>query len=312
VSPAVPPVRLGNPDGTLVAEFLPGLGMVGSSLRHHGEELLGQRGGPEAYAERKSTFGIPLLYPWANRLSEWEYDQGGRRVHLDRSSRVLKADPDTGLPIHGALAATPYWEVIGGCADNGDSAVEVTLDYGAHPELMSVFPFAHRLSLRAALTEEALSLRLDVTATGQDRVPISFGFHPYLTLPGGRREDWELELPVRRQLALDDHGIPSGQRRELVPGALSGALGERTFDDSFDELAGEPPVFSLADARRRLELRFDEGYPFAQVFAPPGSTFIAFEPMTAAVNALRSGEGLRLLDPGQSFTARFTIAVSWR
>ncbi|HWD85282.1 MAG TPA: aldose 1-epimerase [Solirubrobacteraceae bacterium] len=305
-----PPVRLRSPDGALEAEFLPGLGMVGSSLRHHGEELLGQRGGPEAYAQRKSTFGIPLLYPWANRLSDWEYDQG-RHVDLDRSSTVLKADPDTGLPIHGALAATPYWE-LGGVGSGGCEGVEATLDYAAHPELMSVFPFAHRLGFRASVNDEELTVRLDVTATGQDRVPISFGFHPYLTLPGARREDWELGLPVRRQAVLDDHGIPSGEHVELRPGALSGVLGVRTFDDSFDELSGEPPVFSLADARRRIALRYDEGYPFAQVYAPEGSSFIAFEPMTAAVNALRTGGGLRLLEPAQTFTARFTISVSWR
>jgi galactose mutarotase-like enzyme len=304
-------VRLRSPDGALEAEFLPGLGMVGSSLRHHDEELLGQRGGPQAYAERRSTFGIPLLHPWANRLSDWEFDQCGRHVSLDRSSPVLKADADTGLPIHGALAASPYWELVDpGSAD--ESAAEATLDYAAHPELMSVFPFAHRLSFRASVTDQALSVRLDLTATGEDRVPISFGFHPYLTLPGGRRDDWELELPVLRQVSLDDHGIPDGYQEAVTPGALSGVLGSRTFDDNFDELSGEPPVFSLADARRRIQLCYDEGYPIAQVYAPEQSSFIAIEPMTAPVNALRTGQGLRLLEPGHTFTARFTISVSWR
>lgn len=310
------PVRLRSPGGSLEAEFLPGLGMVGSSLRHHDEELLGQRGGPQAYAERKSTFGIPLLHPWANRLSDWEYEQCGRHVRLDRASTVLKADPDTGLPIHGALAATPYWELAEAEADAGGdavkSAVEASLDYAAHPELMSVFPFAHRLSFRASVRDESLSVRLGVTATGEDRVPISFGFHPYLTLPGGRREDWELELPVLRRATLDDRGIPSGQHEDLTPGALSGVLGDRTFDGSFDRLSGRPPMFSLADARRRIELRYDEGYPIAQVYAPEDSGFIAFEPMTAPVDALRTGQGLRFLEPGQTFEAGFTISVSLR
>jgi hypothetical protein len=33
--------------GDLEATWRPGHGMVGASLRHRGEELLGQRGGPE-------------------------------------------------------------------------------------------------------------------------------------------------------------------------------------------------------------------------------------------------------------------------
>jgi hypothetical protein len=32
--------------------------------------------------------------------------------------------------------------------------------------------------------------------------------------------------------------------------------------------------------------------------------------MTAPANALRSGEGLRLIAPGERFTASFSIAVS--
>jgi galactose mutarotase-like enzyme len=303
------PVRLLSPDGTLQATFLPELGMVGSSLRHEGEELLGQRGGPEAYAERKSTFGIPLLHPWANRLSGWEYEQAGHRVHLDRAAAVLKADPDTGLPIHGALAACPYWEV-GDVGEDGTRAwVEATLDYGAHQELMEVFPFAHRLDFKASVRDGELSVRLTVTATGEDQVPIASGFHPYLTLPGGPRAAWELELPVRRRAILDQRGIPTGQHEDLEPRRLSGRLGQRTFDDSFDELSGAPPVLAVADARRRLEVRYEEGYPVAQVYAPDESTFIAFEPMAAPVDALRTGEGLRFARPGDPFSAHFTIGV---
>ena len=46
-----------------------------------------------------------------------------------------------------------------------------------------------------------------------------------------------------------------------------------------------------------------------QVFAPAGSQFICFEPMTAPTNALRSGVGLRRVMPGREFTAVFSIAV---
>ena len=61
---------------------MPDVGMVGRSLRHRGEEMLGQRGGLEAYAARGSSFGLPLLHPWANRL-----DGKCVEVELDRSAR---------------------------------------------------------------------------------------------------------------------------------------------------------------------------------------------------------------------------------
>jgi aldose 1-epimerase len=55
---------------------------------------------------------------------------------------------------------------------------------------------------------------------------------------------------------------------------------------------------------------FEENYPVAQVFAPEGEDFVCFEPMTAPTNALVSGDGLRRINPGAHFSARFSIRVS--
>ena len=303
-------VRLISPDGCLEATFLPGLGMVGSSLRHQGEELLGQRNGPEAYAERKSTFGIPLLHPWANRLGDWGYERESQTVSLDPGSPVLKRDPDTGLPIHGALAACPWWEIGETGTDQDRAWLEARLDYGSYDELLAVFPFAHRLRFQAWLTDAELSIRLTLVPTDPQSVPIAFGFHPYIALPGSRREEWEIALPVASRATLDDRGIPTGAQEQLEPGQLSGPLAERSFDDGFESLTGDPPVFAVADGRRRVEVRYSEGYPVAQVYAPRELELIAFEPMTAPVDALRSGRGLRTVAPEEEFSAQFSIAVT--
>src|SRR5215208_7254760 len=83
--------------------FAPSAGMVGYSLTHRGDELLGLRGGLSAYRERGSSFGIPLLHPWANRLAGTTYTAGGRRVELDPQRSPMHLDPN-GLPIDGVLA----------------------------------------------------------------------------------------------------------------------------------------------------------------------------------------------------------------
>jgi aldose 1-epimerase len=307
--PALPPgagaVTLTAPGGRLSATFLTGLGMVGSSLRHDGEELLAQRGGPEAYAQRGSTFGIPLLHPWANRLGAWSYEAAGRHVDLDRGSSVTRADKATGLPIHGLLAASRLWQV----ADQGSDHLTAELDFGARPELLAAFPFPHRLQMRMRTTADALRVELEVTPTADLPVPLSFGFHPYLSLPGSPRQSWRIEVPVARRALLDENGIPTGEDRPIRPGALDGPLADRTFDDSFDKLA-QPPVFSLSDERRRIRLSFEAGYTNTQLYAPEGSEFICCEPMTAPVDALRSGRGLRFAQPGASFTAAFVLTVT--
>ena len=302
-----PAVTLTAPAGGLSATFVPGLNMVCASMRAHGHELLGQRGGLAAYAQRGSTFGIPLLHPWANRLGAWDYEVQGRRVALAQGMPGVRADSATGLPIHGLLAASPWWKLTEMGGDGDASAVRAELDFGAHADLLAAFPFPHLLTLTAALSDSALTIALTVTPTGELGVPIAFGLHPYLALPGSARATWTIAAPVRRRVVLDERGIPTGATEDIEPGALDGALAERSFDDCFDQLGPSPPAFTVADGRTSVTVRLLEGYPVAQIYAPAGQELVCFEPMTAPVDALRSGVGLRLAQPGESFTALFAI-----
>src|SRR4030095_6386357 len=77
-----------SPDGTLEGTFVVGAGMVGSSLRHDGAELLDARGGVARYARAGSTMGIPLLHPWANRLDGFLYTVGGVGGRRGAASRA--------------------------------------------------------------------------------------------------------------------------------------------------------------------------------------------------------------------------------
>ena len=77
---------LSSDDADLQVSFAPELGILACSMLHAGEELLGQRSGLAAYARSGATMGIPLLYPWANRLGGFRYrfagsDRGDRRWH---------------------------------------------------------------------------------------------------------------------------------------------------------------------------------------------------------------------------------------
>jgi galactose mutarotase-like enzyme len=140
---------------------------------------------------------------------------------------------------------------------------------------------------------------------------VAFGFHPYLA-PGGPREQWQIELPPMCHLRLDPNQIPIDPDPTGAPGHGSSAqrfeLGEQEFDDGFDSVA-EPARFAVTAGERRLELELMHGYPCAQVYAPLSGHFICFEPMIAPANALRSGDGLRLLQPGERYRAGFSLGV---
>jgi aldose 1-epimerase len=298
-------VSLRDEVSQLEATFLPAAGMLCCSLRHRGEELLAQNAGVDAYVERGKTMGIPLLYPWANRLAGFEYTVAGQTVAVPHDPTRVALD-NNGLPIHGVIGGRLTWEPI---HEPGRGARSLTARLrwdGSRPELFEAFPFHHDLHYEARLAAGRLEIEVTVDACGEDPLPVAFGFHPYLAPPGAPREQWQVELPAMRGLALDDHQIPTGPERPLP--SQSFELAAHDFDDGFDSLA-EPAHFAITAATRRIALDFLEGYPCAQVYAPPPRPFICFEPMTAPANALRTGAGLRVLAPGERHRATFAVSV---
>ena len=292
-------VTLQDPSSELEAQFVPDAGMIGISLTDTGVELLGQRGGLDAYVAAGKTMGIPILYPWANRLGANTYTAEGTTVTLTAGQHGVRTDPN-GLPIHGVLAAYPNWRVT------HESANELIaeVDFGDQ-DLLASFPFPHRLALTVTLFERTLRLRTSVTPSGDRAVPLCFGFHPYLQLPDVPRDQWIIETPPLRHLKLDRQGLPTGEMARQA--AITEPLGDKVFDDGYDEVA-EGAVFAVSGGGRRIEVHYEQGYAAAQIFAPSSESVVCFEPMTAPTDALRRG-GYPTAEPGGWGVAQFSIRV---
>jgi aldose 1-epimerase len=299
-------LTLSSEEGPLEASFVSSAGMVCCSLTNQGDELLGQRGGLAKYVAERSTMGVPLLHPWANRVSQLRFSVAGREIDLADHHELLSLDPN-GHPIHGLLAGAGGWTVERHEEDSDGAVLDAAFDFAAHEELIDAFPFPHRLEIEARVAGQTLTIATTLRSTGDLPVPVSFGFHPYFRLPGVPRAEWEVEIPVDRRVDLDDEELPTGEMEDAqVDG---GPLGSRTFDDEFGAPDGGAP-FVLQGGGRRIEVSFDDGYPYSQVYAPDDDDVIAFEPMTAPTNALVSGLALTLLEPGQSHRASFSITVA--
>jgi aldose 1-epimerase len=294
-------VTLVDASSSLTATFVPGAGMIGTSLSEDGVEFLGQRRGLEAYVTAGKTMGIPILYPWANRLSASEYDVDGTVVTLTAGADGVRTD-DHGSPMHGVLAACPDWQV----AERSDGELTAVLDYGAHPRLLASFPFPHVLTQKVALADRTLTVETTVTPTTTAAVPMCFGYHPYVTIPDVPRQDWILTTPAMRHLPVDDRGLPTGASEDRP--ASSQPLGDTVYDDGFDTVAAGS-VFAIEGGGRRVEVTYERGYPCAQLFAPPSDNLIGIEPMAAPTDALRRGN-FRSATQGKPETARFSIRVS--
>lgn len=283
--------------GDLSTTFLPNLGLTGVSLRYRGGEYLAVPGGLDTLRAGGSA-GIPLLAPWANRLAARRYRAAG--VSVDLKGMRLGTD-DHGLPIHGLLLGRSHWSV-GRLATRGDTAAfDASIDLDA-----PAFPFPHRIDVRVRAREAQLTIDTTVTATGRRRVPIAFGWHPYLRVPGTPRALWRLRLPSREHRALDARSIPTGASTREP--AEDEPVGRRTFDDLYG-LGRDRRFAFVGEDRRGVQMRCVDGYPFAQVWVPAGRSFGALEPMAAPTNALVE-QTTPLVPPGGSFTASFALTVS--
>jgi aldose 1-epimerase len=275
----------------LRAAFVPELAMVGCSLEHDGVELLELRDGLDAYRERGSTMGIPLLHPWANRLARPL--PASELVHRDAN----------GQPIHGVLPRALPFTVI----EETPSRLEAQFDTHDHPAVLEVFRHPHSLTVEAVLDPDGLEIRTTLRAQGRRPLPVSFGYHPYLRLPGIPRAEWTVDIPARTQLHLDDRRLPTGIQD--VVRVTRATLGARDLDDAYTDL-GPHARFTVEGGGRTIAVEFIEGYRYAQVYAPADRDLVCFEPMTAPTNALASGEGLTWVRPGDTYTAAFRITVA--
>lgn len=273
------------------------VGLTVSSLDHRGEQYLSLHGGVAALRGGHTT-GLPLLAPWANRLRGPDYVVDDRRVAVVGSPGVhLDAN---GLPLHGTMVGRDGWSI----EQRDASSLTAVFDAAADPEVMASFPFPHSLTVRFAVEPARLTVTTTLRATGAVAVPVSFGWHPYFTLPGSERDDWWLELPDRLHLLLDELQLPTGAVVDEPAGRVD-LLG-RALDDGY--LLGTDRRLALCGPDHRLEVALDGAYPVAQVYAPIGSPFVALEPMTAPTDALSRAQAATVA-PGHQHTAGFVVTI---
>jgi galactose mutarotase-like enzyme len=297
--------------GPLEVVVAPERAMAGVSVRFEGRPYVGATPVLPSVAAGP-TGGVPLLHPWANRLSADRFVVPGTDRSIDLEGVAGLRRDAHGLALHGTAVAVDGWDLTWLEVDEeGDGVVaEGVLAFDRRPELLAGFPFPHRVHVRWEVldaghpdgTDRPLArVTTAVVPMGDAEVPVAFGWHPYLALPGIDRSRWRLVLPERERLDLDDRGLPTGD--EDYEPAEAEPLGARTFDDCYR--LGTDRTVGLAAEDRWVALSFDEGFPYVQVYAPADDDVVALEPMTAPVDALVRGTTAWAV--GAPATASFTI-----
>jgi len=234
---------------------------------------------------KPAFLGNPFLAPWANRLDSDGFWANGHRYILNPEIKNFRRDQNH-QPIHGLVSITPAWKVVDTGADAEGAWVTSRLEFWRRPEWMAQFPFAHTIDMTYRLSAGALEVRTKVENHSLEPMPLGIGYHPYFTLPGTSRDDWNVKLAAREHVTLSDKLVPTGEREPV--GDRSFNLRGRQLDDVYTGLernARGVAEFVVEAAGKSVTVTFGSKYTVAVVYAPSGRDFICFEPMTGLTNA---------------------------
>ena len=253
-----------------------------------------------------------VLSPWPNRV-------GDGRWSLDGVVQQLPiTEPDRQNAIHGLLRFADY-EVRSQAPD--------AVVLGAIIPPQTGWPALIDTWVEYRVTPGVLAVRHGATNLSAARIPYAVGAHPFLRIGGTPVEDLVVTVHADGWIEADARLLPiaerdvDGTRYDLRGGVRVGDVGG-LLDTAYARVrhgdGGEVARLDDPVTGARLSLVQDADWRYLQVFTPtafPGAEgvarqAIAIEPMTAPPDALRSGEGLVWLEPGESWAGSWGLRLS--
>ena len=283
---------------------------VGGSLRSYRVEGRDVLDGFPVEEMRTAARGAALI-PWPNRLEDGRYEFRGRRYQTPLS------EPERHNAIHG-LTRWMNWEA----AERGADRVVMALVL--HPQ--EGYPFALGLEIEYRLSAEGLSVRTTARNLGTQPAPYGTGHHPYVQAGTPLVDEATLQIAAASRLELDQRQNATGKRLPVAGTEFdfrrARPVGSVELDDAYTDLEPDGSgrgrvVLTGPGGRPQVTVWMDSSYAYVMAFtgdALPDPArrrrSLGVEPMTCAPNAFRTGQGLRVLDPGETFISEWGIVSS--
>ena len=249
-----------------------------------------------------------VLAPWPNRLADGRYEFHGVRA------QAALDEPERHNAIHGLVRWLP-WTL------QTRHQNQLSLRLQLHPS--PGYPFSLLLEMEYHVGRDGLVVTTTAHSTDNGPAPFGLGFHPYLAAGPETVDGAILHLPAHHTLDLDDRGLPTGDltavegtERDFTTARF---IGPTVLDTAFTTLDrdAEGRAWASLDVPGGdigASLWADAGFGYLMVYT--GDTLgevarrrraVAIEPMTCPPNALRTGKDLRVLEPGQGWSASWGI-----
>ena len=278
---------------------------------------------PDLFADGRPTrSGIPVLFPFPNRIRGGRFNWDGRAYALPLNDPVQKN------AIHGFACRRP-WRVVGQGAD-GFGAWLTGEFHGARDaaDCRELWPADYVLRLTYRLGRGTLRVEAEVGNPDSKPLPFGLGYHPYFRLPfagGGAADDCTVQVPAAAYWQLEG-ALPTGPRHPVDRDRDLNAprrYGDLRLDDVLTGLRQDPPlegglheravVVGTSDGTAVRVLCSPE-FREMVVFTPPHRQAFCAEPYTCATDAVNLQQtgldaGWLTVAPGERWSAVVEMRV---
>lgn len=308
-------VELSVPDSLTTARIAPGFGFNCFEFNVHLDgkffSLIDAEEGFPLPDSRPSGHGIPLLFPFPNRIRGNQFEWNGKIYPLPHD----QVSHNKTNAIHGFCLDRP-WRVTGETGNRLTAEFQLSVDA---PERRDFWPADYLI--RATYTLQDTSLSLDIEVENPDTVPLPWGFgtHAYFRLPLSAQSEVThclFQAPVDAQWELID-ALPTGMAAPLdgplteLPEGLR--MRDVALDDAFRLISGASgcEILDEADGYQIVQ-SFSPDFTQMVIFTPPGRDAVCLEPYTCITDAINLSDvetGWQVLDPGESRHLNVTISL---
>ena len=262
---------------------------------------------------KESGNGIPLLFPFPNRIRGGRFQWAGRAYSLPENLVSF----NNGNAIHGFCLDRP-WRVVDSGNDFAIGEFQLSIDA---PDRRELWPADFIIRCHYIVRGASLLSRFEISNPDQVALPWGLGTHAYFKVPLGensRSDQCLLIAPPTTQYELIDC-LPTGAQAAVpdeLPLADGVRFGEQRLDDVFGGVPQDIVECCIMDEPAGLQVvqRNPGSFRELVLYTPPDRDAVCFEPYTCitdAINLQQQGvdAGWQTLGPGESFSTWIDIAA---
>lgn len=259
----------------------------------------------DQFLAKPTSYGIPLLFPFPNRIRDGQFTFQGQSYTVDP-------------PRHGFVRDKAWQVVATGASDEEGAWVRSRFDANDYAaQILPQFPFPFVLEMTYRLRDERLELEVTAQNTSDKEMPAGFGIHPYFQKPAAGL----IRVPANKRWELAD-SLPTGK---LLDVEAQYDLREQRdleglqLDDIFTDLIVDEDgltrgVLINRETWKTTVVEFDDAqFPNVVVYTPPAPRqAVCIEPNTCPTDAFNLeargiASNVLVLQPGASVNFKISI-----